>query len=80
MAGIGSSSESVASKVVVILLFPSGFCLSHKLMHAAKTFSTGFQPLAPHSLDKQTHPDYSFRHKLMKKNLKCLQHFNQEPA
>jgi hypothetical protein len=49
-------------------------------MHVAKTLRAWFQSLASYSPNKQTHPDYSFRGKLMKKDLKRLQHFNQEPA
>jgi hypothetical protein len=80
MACIGLSNESVITKVVVILLFTGSLRLVQKFMHAAKTPCTWFQFLASHSPNKQTHPDYSFRGKLMKKDLKHLQYFNQEPA
>jgi hypothetical protein len=80
MACIGSSNESVTTEVVVILLLASSLHLVQKFMHAAKTPCAWFQSLASHSPNKQTHPDYSFRGKLMKKNLKRLQYFNQESA
>jgi hypothetical protein len=80
MACIGSSDESLATEVVVILLLPGGLRLVQKFMHAAKTPCAWFQSSTSHSPNKQTHPDYSFRGKLMKKDLKRLQYFDQEFA
>jgi hypothetical protein len=72
MACIGSSNESVTTEVVVIVLLAGSLHLVQKFMHAAKTPCAWFQSLASHSPNKQTHPDYSFRGKLMKKYLKRL--------
>jgi hypothetical protein len=80
MACIGSSNESVTTKVVVMLLLTGSLHLVRKFMHATKTPCAWFQSLNSHSPNKQTHPDYSFRGKLMKKNLKRLQYFNHESA
>jgi hypothetical protein len=80
MACIGSSNEAVTTEVVVVLLLARSLCLLQKFMHAAKTSCAWYQSLASHSPNKQTHPYYSFRGKLMKKNLKHLQYFNQESA
>ena len=73
-------NESVTTKVVVILLLPGGLRLVQKFMHAAKAPCAWFQSLTSHIPNKQTHPDYSFRGKLMKKDLKRLQYFNQDSA
>jgi hypothetical protein len=72
MACVGSGNESVTTEVVVILLFPGGLRLVQKFMHAAKILYAWFQSLTSYSPNKQTHSDYSFRGKLMKKDFKCL--------
>jgi hypothetical protein len=80
MACIGSRNESITTEVVVILLLAGSLHFVQKFMHASKTPSAWFQSLPSHSPNKQTHPDYSFRGKLMKKDLKRLQYFNQDSA
>jgi hypothetical protein len=78
VACIRASNESITTEIVVILLFASRLRLVQQFVHAAKTLHARFQPLASHSPNKQTHSNYSFGSKLMKKNLKYLQHFNQK--
>jgi hypothetical protein len=72
VACIRASHESITTKVVVILLFVGGLRLVQKLMHTTKTLRARFQPLASYSPNKQAHSNYSFRSKLMKKDLKYL--------
>jgi hypothetical protein len=80
VACIRMSNESITTEVVVILLFASDLRRVQQFVHIAKTLCARFQPLASHSLNKQTHSDYSFGSTLMKKDLKYLQHFNQKIA
>jgi hypothetical protein len=72
VACIRVSNEFVTTEVVVILFFAGGLRLVQKFMHTAKTLRARFQPLASYSPNKQAHPNYSFRGKPMKKDLKYL--------
>jgi hypothetical protein len=55
------SNEAIATKIVMILFFTPGLRLIRKFVHAAKTFCTWLQTLAPHGPDEDPHSDNCFR-------------------